>query len=251
LLYPFALFETFVHETMHAFAAVITGGEVLGMNVNWNTSGLTQTKGGWSPLVSTAGYLGSLIVGLGLLLAGRREDRSPVSLMVLGGLTLVSTAVFAGYGSKLIPLLGLGLGASLMTWGSMRASESSSGDKRMWGGGIIILATVGYLMVTGGALTWAVGLLIGMSAIAVGAWAPKWIAQGTLIFLAMQNVLASLEGLKVLFDLSITSGGHSDAMNMANLTGVPAAFWALLWGAVGITATAAAMWVFVRDARQT
>jgi hypothetical protein len=249
LLYPFALFETFVHETMHAFAAVATGGEVVGMNVNWNTSGLTQTRGGWNIVISTAGYLGSLVVGLGLLLAGRREERSPVALMVLGGLTLVATAVFAGYGSKLIPLIGFGLGASLVTWGSMQTG-ADTGDKRTWAGGVVILATLGYLTITGGALTWAVGLLIGLGAIAVGGWAPKWVSQATLIFLATQNVLASLEGLKVLFDLSVTSGGHSDAVNMANMTGIPAAFWALLWGVVGVVVTGAAMWLFVRDARE-
>ncbi len=250
LLYPFALFETFVHETMHAAAAVVTGGDVMGMHVNWDTSGLTKTRGGFSPLISTAGYLGALVVGLILLLAGRREERAPLTLMVLGGLTLVATAVFAGYGSRLIPLLGFGLGASLVSWGSMRASESDAGDKRTVFGGLMILATVGYLIVTGGALTWAVGLMIGVGAIAVGAWASRDIAQGTLIFLAVQNVLGSLEGLKVLFDISATGSGHSDAVNMAEMTGIPALIWALGWGVLGILVTGAVLVLFVRDGRR-
>ena len=46
IVYPFRLFGTFVHETAHALAAVITGGRVMGMHVNWDTSGLTITQGG-------------------------------------------------------------------------------------------------------------------------------------------------------------------------------------------------------------
>lgn len=251
LLYPFELFETFVHETMHALAAVVTGGSVSGMHVNWDTSGLTHTRGGWSLLISTAGYLGSLVVGLGLLIAGRREERSSVSLMVLGGFTLIATLFFAGYGSRAIPLIGLGLGASLIALGRVRLSDGKDGDKFVAFGGFSILATIAYLIITGGALTWAVGLLIGLGAIAVGAWAPRWIAQGTLIFLAVQNVLASLEGMKILFDVSVSSGGHSDAVNMASYTGLPAVFWALLWGVTGIAVTAAAFWLFWRDEHAT
>lgn len=247
LLYPFALFETFVHETMHAFAAVITGGSVEGMHINWDTSGLTLTRGGFGTLISTAGYLGSLVVGLGLLIAGRREARAPVSLMVLGGLTLVATLFFAGYGNRTIPVIGLGLGASLIALGRVRLADGRQGDNFVAFGGFAILATVAYLIITGGALTWAVGLLIGLGAIAVGAWAPRWIAQGTLIFLAVQNVLGSLDALKVLFDIAVSSGGHSDAVNMAAHTGLPAVMWAVLWGVTGLIVSGGAFWLFWRD----
>lgn len=247
LLYPFALFETFVHETCHALAAMLTGGSVLGMNVNWDTSGLTRTMGGSRFLTSSAGYLGTTIVGAALLLLARRTKRAPATLLVLGGLTLVATLLFAGYGAKWASVLGLGAGASLLALGRAQKSEGRSGDGYIATGGVLILAVVAYLIFTGGFLTWAVGLVIGLSALAVGAGAPRWIAHGYLMFLAVQTTLGSLAGLRVLLGLSMGGGGHSDAANMAELTGVPAVAWALGWGALGMIIVAAALGLFWRD----
>lgn len=255
LLYPFALFETFVHETCHAMAALVTGGEVLGMNVNWDTSGLTRTMGGSRLLTSSAGYLGTTIVGASLLVAARRASRAPATLLVVGGLTLVATLLFAGYGAKWAVVLGLGAGASLLALGRAQKSDPRSGQKLdsragdgfMAAGGLTMLAVIAYLVVTGGFLTWAVGLIIGLSALAVGAAAPRWLAHGYLMFLAVQTVFGSLGGLRVLLGMSIDGSGHSDAVNMASYTGIPAVAWAAGWGVLALVIVATALGVFWRD----
>ena len=67
LLYPFKLFTTWVHECGHALMTVLTGGRVMSISIEPDTSGLTQSlvpvgrvAGG---LVASSGYLGAAMVG--------------------------------------------------------------------------------------------------------------------------------------------------------------------------------------------
>ena len=73
LLYPIRLFVTFIHETGHAVAALITFGEVLSITVDPDTSGLTWSRGGFRPLVISAGYLGSSFFGGLMILAAFKK----------------------------------------------------------------------------------------------------------------------------------------------------------------------------------
>ena len=60
-LYPLRLFITFIHESGHALAAVLTGGSVESLSVHTNGEGLTigRFSGAWTWLFSSAGYLGT------------------------------------------------------------------------------------------------------------------------------------------------------------------------------------------------
>lgn len=55
-------------------------------------------------------------------------------------------------------------------------------------------------------------------------------------FIGMQQCLASVQALYVLLKISAYSNMQSDAENMAGYSGVPALFWALLWGGIGLAA---------------
>lgn len=250
LLYPFDLFGTFVHEACHALAAVLTGGRVEGMHVSWDTSGLTKTWGGWNVAISTAGYLGSVIVGAILLLSARRARRASATLVVVGAVTVLATLAFAGYGSKWIAMIGAGLGGTLIAYGVQRRNASKSGTAGLAAGGVVLLATVLYISVTGGLLTWAVGAGVGLLTIGVGAFAGKGFAHTYLMFLAAHTTLDSLRGLKTLFSITVGSDQHSDALNMAQHTGLPATFWSLLWAGLGLWVVVGALWLFARDARE-
>src|SRR5262245_50313607 len=75
LTYPFRIFVTFIHEGGHAIAALLTGNSVNALSVAMNASGETYTtQGGFfsQVLVSSAGYLGSMIFGALLLLLIRK-----------------------------------------------------------------------------------------------------------------------------------------------------------------------------------
>ena len=89
LVYPFKLFVTFIHEGGHALVTLLTFGTVQGIGINLDTSGTTQSIGGVSLLISSAGYLTSTIYGAMLLLAARSAS------LVKAGLALSALAVLA------------------------------------------------------------------------------------------------------------------------------------------------------------
>ena len=63
LLYPLRLFVTFVHETGHGVAALLTGGEIGRLVVFSNGSGIATTAGGTRALILPAGYVGAALFG--------------------------------------------------------------------------------------------------------------------------------------------------------------------------------------------
>lgn len=250
IVYPFRLFGTFVHETAHALAAVITGGSVVGMHVNWDTSGLTTTRGGSRFLISSAGYLGSIMLGATLLFLGRRRDWAKPTLIGLGVATLLATFFFAGYGLAILPVLGIGLGVTLIWFGRKANAREAGGGEHIFIGLGILVATVVYLALSGGLLTWAIGLLVGGSVLAAGLFGSKLLAHTTLLFLAVQTSLDGFHAVRNLLFVTMDGHGHSDAANMALLTGVPAIFWALLWGAMGLILVALSLWLFWNDEKK-
>ncbi|CCW36096.1 Peptidase M50B [Chthonomonas calidirosea] len=73
LLYPLRLFVTFVHESGHALATVLTGGQVEYIRIAPSGSGVTYSVvSPWAQgLVDSAGYLGATLFGALLLQFGR------------------------------------------------------------------------------------------------------------------------------------------------------------------------------------
>ncbi len=61
---PFSWSETFFHEISHGLAAILTGGVIHNITLNFNGSGVCTTSGGVRFLVSFAGYAGSALWGL-------------------------------------------------------------------------------------------------------------------------------------------------------------------------------------------
>lgn len=70
--YPIRLFVTFIHEGGHALAGIVTGGSVAGLGVSPDASGVTLLRGGFGPLVNSAGYLGATLYGALVLAMLRR-----------------------------------------------------------------------------------------------------------------------------------------------------------------------------------
>lgn len=112
LVYPFKLFVTFIHEGGHALVTLLTFGSVQGIGINLDTSGTTQSIGGVSLLISSAGYLTSTIYGALLLMAARSASlvKAGLALSALAvlGLTLVFVNGFFGW------LSGIGIATILV-----------------------------------------------------------------------------------------------------------------------------------------
>ena len=84
-LKPFRIFVVLFHESCHAAAALATGGEVVEMRTRWDEGGHTLTRGGFFPLISAAGYLGSAFMGSLLIYTGSMPQLQRLLLLVLGG----------------------------------------------------------------------------------------------------------------------------------------------------------------------
>lgn len=62
--WPFTWTQTFFHEVSHGLVALLTGGKVHSIEINFNGSGLCTYSGGFRPLISFSGYFGSVLWGV-------------------------------------------------------------------------------------------------------------------------------------------------------------------------------------------
>lgn len=209
LTYPFRIFVTFIHEGGHALAALLTGNSVLSMSVHMDGSGLTQTtQGGLLSqfIISSAGYLGAMTFGVLLLFLIRRT--------VAARVVLIGSAVF-------ISLLTLVFGV----WKPMANAFEPS------------------VQFSGIPFTVLAGVVLSVGLLALARFAKPRVAAFFVSFLAVQCVLNAVLDLKNLFFLSTPFGPevHTDAINMANATGIPSLFWAILWIIVSLMLLSMAM----------
>lgn len=70
IFYPLELLVTGVHEICHGIAAIATGGSITSIDFQSHL-GVTYTTGGFYPIISMAGYVGSSLIGTGLLISHR------------------------------------------------------------------------------------------------------------------------------------------------------------------------------------
>ncbi len=96
IVYPIRLFVTFIHEGGHAIAALLTMGSVDRLSISADGSGVTLTRGGFSPLIASAGYLTTTAFGGLLLIVSGRGRSAKAALSVTAALILVLTALLAG-----------------------------------------------------------------------------------------------------------------------------------------------------------
>ena len=98
--YPFRIFVTFIHEGGHAVAALLTGNSVPSLSVAMNASGETYTTQGGvfsQMLVSSAGYIGSMIYGVALLVMIRKAVAARVVLIASAALVFLLTIIYGVY----------------------------------------------------------------------------------------------------------------------------------------------------------
>lgn len=213
LTYPFRIFVTFIHEGGHALAALLTGNSVASLSVATNASGETYTTQGGlfsQVLISSAGYLGSMVFGALLLILIRRAVAARMVLIGSGILIFGLTMIFG----LIKPIFWM------TAW-------------------------------SGIPFTLFAGLFISAALILIAKFASAKVATFFVSFLAVQSVLNALFDLKTVFFLSAPFGPTvpTDAVNMAQATGIPAIFWTVIWIslALGILWFAMRLYVAGRD----
>lgn len=200
LVYPLQLFATFIHEGSHVLATVLTGNSVQSLTVSPDTSGVvwSETSGWFSQLlISSAGYLGTTAFGTLLLIWMRYNYSSRNALYFSSGFVGVMTVLFG----LLMPIWNV---FSLrVTFGSIVFTVISGA---VLAGGLFALARYGTM---------------------------KWVNFG-LAFLAVQCLLNAFFSLVDLFFITTSTDAHSDAVNMANSTGIPAIVWVFIWLGISV-----------------
>jgi hypothetical protein len=196
---PLNTFVTTLHELGHAVACVATLGDVKGLTIVSDGNGhggLTFCQDGVRWLVSPAGYLGATLFGCLLLLLAKTQERARSVLFALSVIVGITTLAF--------------MTQSLIHGVDVYQSLASIAAGALICAGLFLATKLG----------------------------PR-LAHLVLLILAGQTALNALSSAFLLVALTvgiIPSASFSDATNMAQITGVPAAIWSLLWG--GISAVA-------------
>ncbi|QFT30055.1 hypothetical protein FIV00_06205 [Labrenzia sp. THAF82] len=94
LVIPLKILIVFLHELSHAIAAILTGGTVLDLSLSPNQGGHVISSGGSRFIILSAGYLGSLILGAGLLMLALRTDFDRQILALFGVVMLLVTLLY-------------------------------------------------------------------------------------------------------------------------------------------------------------
>ncbi len=94
LVYPIKIFVVMLHELGHAIAALVTGGQVVAIQIFPEEGGVTFTRGGWPFVILSAGYLGSLLAGSALLYLSNRQRGGRGLMIGLAVLSAASTLLF-------------------------------------------------------------------------------------------------------------------------------------------------------------
>lgn len=121
---PLEILVVFFHESAHALMTLVTGGKVVSMQVTIERGGEVLSAGGNRFLTLSAGYLGSLLIGAGLLVAGMRSRHDQVILAVVAGLMALATVLFMRNPFGLV----YGLGMALLLLGIARFLPALASD---------------------------------------------------------------------------------------------------------------------------
>jgi len=94
IIYPVNLLVTFLHEFGHGFAAILTWGWVIEIQINSNGSGHAVTSGWIRSIILLGGYIWSAILGNILLyIAFKKQKYSEIILYILW-IIMLFTALF-------------------------------------------------------------------------------------------------------------------------------------------------------------
>lgn len=110
---PFRVFVVWVHEMGHASMALATGGEVEELRVRWNESGHVISRGGIFPLISSAGYVGSAILGALMIYAGHWLGAQRLLLGLVGAGQIAMAVLYTPVGGSDF-FFGIGCGLVLI-----------------------------------------------------------------------------------------------------------------------------------------
>ena len=94
VLLPLRILVVFFHELSHALATIATGGTVVAMSINAMEGGQVTSLGGNRFLALSAGYTGSLLIGVALVVLAVRTSLDRLTVGLLGVIMLLVAAAY-------------------------------------------------------------------------------------------------------------------------------------------------------------
>jgi hypothetical protein len=94
ILYPLKLLVVFFHESSHALVTILTGGYVEELVIVKEQGGHVISSGGNRFVILSAGYLGSLLWGVGIYISSVKTDYDKKIMAFLGISIMVITVLF-------------------------------------------------------------------------------------------------------------------------------------------------------------
>ncbi len=126
LRWPFRLLETFFHELSHGLIAILTGGEIVRIQLLLFEGGLCVHRGGIRLFTAFAGYFGAVFWGVAIYLAASAASRR--NAMVMAGLLAATVGLSTLLWMRdpisiVIGALLTGLFMLAVKWGDLRWSR--------------------------------------------------------------------------------------------------------------------------------
>ncbi len=115
VVYPLKVLVVLLHEISHGIAAVLTGGSIVKIEVSAAQGGSCVTSGGWRFATLSAGYLGSMLFGAGILVAAAKSRVDKKLATGFGVFLLVVTLLYVRNTFGLVT--GIGVGGALVFMG--------------------------------------------------------------------------------------------------------------------------------------
>ena len=103
VVFPLKILVVFFHELSHGIMALLTGGQIIDIQLSFLEGGVCRTAGGNQFWTLFAGYLGSVLWGGLILLTATRGKQQPLVTKWLG-IVLVATGIMF-----IRPLIGFGM----------------------------------------------------------------------------------------------------------------------------------------------
>jgi hypothetical protein len=122
--WPFVIITTFVHEMGHGLMAILTGGNLIQIEIYQNASGLakTQAVAGWrQAAIAAAGLLAPSILGGAFIIAGKSRQISSRVFLLFSLFILISCVLWVRSTFGLLVLLPTG---ALFLWISQKGSTA-------------------------------------------------------------------------------------------------------------------------------
>lgn len=111
VLYPFRMLIVSLHESSHAIAVYLTGGEIVSFTMLSEEGGNVIARGGNTAISAMSGYIGSLVIGVSLLYFASISKHDRYAVLVLSIWMILFTAL--NYSDTYTLMFGLITGGTL------------------------------------------------------------------------------------------------------------------------------------------